>query len=210
MSELASGDRVVYRTCPLCEATCGLELTVRDARVTRVRGDRQDVFSGGYLCPKGVALGELHDDPDRLREPLIKTATGFRAASWEEAFAHIEAGLAPIIARGDRNALALYAGNPVSHNLGANLYLRPLIRALATQNFYSASSVDQMPKHVVSGLLFGDPQALPVPDVDRCQYLLMLGANPWESNGSLWTAPNLPARLTALTRRGGTLGACRT
>ncbi len=205
MSELASGDRIVYRTCPLCEATCGLELTVRDARVTRVRGDREDVFSAGYLCPKGVALGELHDDPDRLRQPLIKTATGFRAASWDEAFAHIEAGLAPILARGDRNAVALYAGNPVSHNLGANIYLRPLIRALATQNFYSASSVDQMPKHVVSGLLFGDPQALPVPDVDRCDYLLMLGANPWESNGSLWTAPNLPARLKALTKRGGKL-----
>lgn len=145
MSELKLGERVVYRTCPLCEATCGLELTVRDARVTRVRGDREDVFSAGYLCPKGVALGELHDDPDRLRQPLIKTATGFREASWEEAFTCIEAGLAPLLARGDRNALALYAGNPVSHNLGLNIYLRPLIRALATQNFYSASSVDQLP-----------------------------------------------------------------
>ncbi len=111
----------------------------------------------------------------------------------------------PILARGDRNAVALYAGNPVSHNLGANLYLRALIRALATQNFYSASTVDQMPKHVVSGLLFGDPQALPVPDVEHCEFLLMLGANPWESNGSLWTAPNLPGRLKALRKRGGKL-----
>jgi len=205
MSDPAVSERTVYRTCPLCEATCGLELTVRDARVTRVRGDREDVFSAGYLCPKGVALGELHDDPDRLRQPLIRTADGFREASWDEAFAHVEAGLAPILARGDRNAVALYAGNPVSHNLGANVYLRPLIRALASRNFYSASTVDQMPKHVVSGLLFGDPQALPVPDVDRCEFLLMLGANPWESNGSLWTAPNLPARLKALVKRGGKL-----
>lgn len=154
MSPSHASERTVYRTCPLCEATCGLELTVRDERVTRVRGDRADVFSAGYLCPRGVALGELHDDPDRLRQPLIKTADGFRATSWEEAFAHVEAGLMPILARGDRNAVALYAGNPVSHNLGANIYLRPLIRALATQNFYSASTVDQMPKHVVSGLLF--------------------------------------------------------
>ncbi len=205
MSKLASSDRIVYRTCPLCEATCGLELTVRDQRVVRVRGDRDDVFSGGYLCPKGVALGQLHDDPDRLRQPLIKTDSGFREVSWEQAFAHVEAGLRAVLARGDRNAVALYAGNPVSHNLGANLYLRPLVRALATQNFYTASTVDQMPKHVVSGLMFGDPQALPVPDVDRCEWLLMLGANPWESNGSLWTAPNLPARLKALTRRGGKL-----
>jgi anaerobic selenocysteine-containing dehydrogenase len=205
MSNASASERVVHRTCPLCEATCGLELTVQGERVLRVRGDRDDVFSAGYLCPKGVALGELHDDPDRLRQPLLKTATGFRKASWDEAFAAVEAGLAPILARGDRNAVALYAGNPVSHNLGANLYLRPLIRALATQNFYSASTVDQMPKHLVSGLLFGDPQALPVPDVDHCQFLLMLGANPWESNGSLWTAPNLPARLKALRKRGGKL-----
>ena len=205
MSAVPRHARLVYRTCPLCEATCGLELTVREGRVSRVRGDHEDVFSGGYLCPKGVALGELHEDPDRLRLPLIKTAQGFRQASWEEAFAHVEAGLAPIFARGDRNAVALYAGNPVVHNLDASLYLRPLIRALATQNFYSAASVDQMPKHLASGLMFGDPQALPVPDVDRCGFLLMLGANPWESNGSLWTAPNLPARLKALIKRGGRL-----
>ncbi len=205
MPDSNASDRVVYRTCPLCEATCGLELTVRDERVVRVRGDRDDVFSAGYLCPKGVALGELHDDADRLRQPLIKTATGFREASWDEAFAAVEAGLMPILARGERNAVAIYAGNPVSHNFGANLYLRALIRALATQNFYSASTVDQMPKHVVSGLLFGDPQALPVPDVEHCEFLLMLGANPWESNGSLWTAPNLPGRLKALRKRGGKL-----
>lgn len=205
MSQTASTERVVTRTCPLCEATCGLELTVRDDEVLRVRGDRADVFSAGYTCPKGVALGELHADPDRLRAPLLRTADGWREASWSEAFARVEAGLGAVLAAGDRNAVALYAGNPVAHNLNLGLWLRPLVRALATRNFYTASTVDQMPKHVVSGLLFGDPQALPVPDVDRCEFLLMLGANPWESNGSLWTAPNLPARLKALTRRGGRL-----
>ncbi|MCA8967416.1 MAG: molybdopterin-dependent oxidoreductase, partial [Planctomycetes bacterium] len=197
--------RTVYRTCPLCEATCGLELTVEGERVTRVRGDREDVLSGGYLCPKGVALGELHHDPDRLRAPLVRDGDGLREASWEEAFERVAAGLAPFLAENPRRALGIYVGNPNVHNLGGALFLRPLLKALATRHLYTASTVDQMPKHVASGLMFGDPAALPVPDVDRCDYLLMLGANPWESNGSLWTAPDLPRRLRALRRRGGRL-----
>ncbi|MGE0484049.1 MAG: molybdopterin-dependent oxidoreductase [Gammaproteobacteria bacterium] len=197
--------RTVYRTCPLCEATCGLELTVEGERVTRVRGDRDDVLSGGYLCPKGVALGELHHDPDRLRAPLVRDGGVLREASWDEAFARVATGLAPFLAEPRRRALGIYVGNPNVHNLGGALFLRPLLKALATQHLYSASTVDQMPKHVASGLMFGDPAALPVPDVDRCDYLLMLGANPWESNGSLWTAPDLPRRLRALRRRGGCL-----
>ncbi len=203
-----------HRTCPLCEATCGLTLTVqRDAEgspgaVTRVRGDRDDVFSQGFVCPKGTTIGRLHDDPDRLREPMIRrgddpaTAT-WETVTWDEAFAEIDRRLGPIQAEHGRNAVALYLGNPNVHNAGAGLYGGALARALGTQNIYSASTVDQMPKHVSSGYLFGNPNTIPVPDLDRTDHLLMLGANPWESNGSLATAPDFPGRVKAIRERGG-------
>ena len=195
--------RTAYRTCPLCEATCGLAISVRDGRVLRVRGDRDDVLSGGYLCPKGVALGELHDDPDRLRRPLVRRDGRLQEASWEEAWARVSEGLAPWLAARERTGIGVYVGNPTVHNLAGSLFLRPLLKALNTRQLFTASTVDQIPKHVASGLMFGDPFALPVPDIDRTDYLLLLGANPWESNGSLWTAPDLPGRIRRLRRRGG-------
>lgn len=199
----ATGVRTEYRTCPLCEATCGLTLTIEGDRVTRVRGDRDDVLSGGYLCPKGVALGELHHDPDRLRAPLVRDGDGFREVSWDEAFERVAAGLAPYLGGDSRDAIAAYVGNPTVHNIGASLFVRPMLKALGTRNFYSAATVDQIPRHVACGALFGDPVAIPVPDIDRSNYLLLVGANPWESNGSLWTAPDLPGRLKRLRARGG-------
>ncbi len=195
--------RTAYRTCPLCEATCGLAISVRDGRVLRVRGDRDDVLSAGYLCPKGVALGELHDDPDRLRRPLVRRDGRLQEASWEEAWARVSEGLAPWLAERGRAGIGVYVGNPTVHNLAGSLFLRPLLKALNTRQLFTASTVDQIPKHVASGLMFGDPFALPVPDIDRTDYLLLLGANPWESNGSLWTAPDLPGRIRRLRRRGG-------
>ena len=203
-------ERVVYRTCPLCEATCGLEITVTDGAVRRIRGDADDVFSSGFVCPKGTTLGHLHEDPDRLRSPLARTGTDetgapiFEEISWDEAFARVADGLA-VLEAGDRNALAIYLGNPNVHTLAGSIYNRPLIQAAGTQNLFSASTVDQMPKHVSAGLMFGSPNAIPVPDLDRTAYLLMLGANPWVSNGSLCTAPDFPGRLEALNERGGRL-----
>jgi len=203
MTQANATTRVAYRTCPLCEATCGLAIHVRGEQVERIRGDRDDVFSHGYLCPKGVALGELHADPDRLRRPRVREGGELREASWAEAFARVEAGLAPFLGGGARDAIAVYLGNPNVHNLAGGLYIRPLLRALRTHNLFTASTVDQIPKELVSGLLFGNPATLPVPDVDRCEFLLIVGANPWESNGSLWTAPDLPGRLHRLRERGG-------
>jgi anaerobic selenocysteine-containing dehydrogenase len=191
------------RTCPLCEATCGLEITVTDGRVTRIRGDQNDVFSHGFICPKGSTLKQLHEDPDRLRTPLLRRDGRHVEVSWEEAFAAVAEGLGRIWADGDRNAVALYLGNPNAHTVGGALFGRPLIQALGTRNLYSASTVDQMPKHVSAGLMFGNPGAMPVPDLDRTDYLLMLGANPFESNGSLCTAPDFPGRLAAIGERGG-------
>jgi len=121
---------VAYRICPLCEACCGLAVELRDGRVAAIRGDREDVFSAGYLCPKGVALQELHEDPDRLRAPLVKRGGRFAAASWEEAFAEIERRLPPILARSGRDAAALAIGNPTAHKMGLLLYVTRLARAL--------------------------------------------------------------------------------
>src|SRR5437588_969395 len=198
-------DRTAYRTCPLCEATCGLEIKLDGEEIVSIRGDRQDVFSHGFLCPKGYALKELHSDPDRVRTPLIKGSDGtFTPAGWDEAFALIDERLGPILAE-DRNAVAVYLGNPNAHNLDSILYGRVLLKALGTRNLYSASTVDQYPKQMACALMFGTGTTVPVPDVDRTDHLLMLGANPLQSNGSLMTAPDIRGRLRALRARGGKL-----
>ena len=202
-----AGTTTAYRTCPLCEATCGLEVTVRvDTReVVRIRGDRDDVFSRGFICPKGSTLKQLHEDPDRVRTPLIKRDGAFVPATWAEAMAEIERRLPPLLEEHGRDSCAVYIGNPTAHNLAAMLYNGALIRGLGTQYRYSASTVDQMPKQVSAAMMFGTAISIPVPDVDRTDYLMILGANPFVSNGSLMTAPDMPGRLKALRERGGRL-----
>jgi anaerobic selenocysteine-containing dehydrogenase len=203
MSQNGTRDRTAYRTCPLCEATCGLEIQLEDEQIVKIRGDAEDVFSHGFLCPKGYALKELHSDPDRVRTPLIKQPDGsFAAATWDEALTLINDRLSPILAQ-DRNSVAAYLGNPNAHNLDGILYGRVLLRALGTRNLYSASTVDQYPKQMASALMFGTGTTVPVPDLDRTDHLLMLGANPLQSNGSLMTAPDVRGRLRALRARGG-------
>ena len=197
--------RIEYRTCHLCEATCGLELHLDGRDITLVRGDRDDVFSHGYLCPKGTALKQLEADPDRIRCPRVRTEDGWRDVSWDDAFEAIDAGLTPIRERYGADAVAVYLGNPGAHNLASLVYNRVLLQSARTTNVYSASTVDQMPKQVSAGLMFGTALSIPVPDVDRTDYLLMLGANPFASNGSLMTAPDIPRRLRALRARGGRL-----
>ena len=194
-----------YRTCSLCEATCGLEITVEDdGTIGRIRGDMDDVFSHGYICPKGSTLKALHEDPDWLKTPMVRGADGeLHPATWDEAFAETERLLMPIIEQHGRDSVAIYLGNPTVHNLALILYTRHLIRALGTTNVYSASTVDQRPKEVAVGLMFGTLLSHPVPDLDRTDYLLMLGANPFESNGSLATAPDWPGRLRGIRERGG-------
>jgi anaerobic selenocysteine-containing dehydrogenase len=207
MSDTAT--RTAFRTCPLCEAGCGLEIGLRgqngDEAVIRIRGDRADVFSHGFICPKGSTLKQLHEDPDWLRRPMVKRDGAFVEVSWDEAFAEVEARLLPIMEAHGRDSAAVYVGNPNAHSLAGLLYLRPLMRALGTTNVYSASTVDQRPKEISAGLMFGGGLTVPVPDVDRTDFLLMLGANPYESNGSLATAPDWPGKIEALLARGGTL-----
>ncbi|MGW2204151.1 molybdopterin oxidoreductase family protein [Streptomyces sp. NPDC001774] len=193
------------RICPLCEATCGLTLTLDGTRVTGARGDRDDVFSQGFICPKGASFGEVDADPDRLTGPLVRKDGTLQEATWEEAFDTIAERIRPLTETYGPNAVGLVLGNPNVHTMAGGLYPPLLIGALRTRNLFTASTLDQMPKHVSSGLLFGDPFAIPVPDLDRTGHLLMLGANPLDSNGSLCTAPDFPGKLKALRRRGGTL-----
>jgi len=200
-----NGIRIAHRTCHLCEATCGLTLTMRGDDVLSVRGDDDDVFSKGYLCPKGVAVKDLHHDPDRLRRPMLRRGDVWEEVSWDEAFEEIRRRLVPLMEEHGGNAVGVYYGNPTAHDAGGLLYNPVLVRALRTDYRFSASTVDQMPKHVSAGLMFGTYLSVPVADVDRTDYLLVLGANPLVSNGSLMTAPDMPRRLKALKERGGRL-----
>jgi anaerobic selenocysteine-containing dehydrogenase len=197
--------RTALRICPLCEATCGLTLTIDGTRVTGARGDRDDVFSKGFICPKGASFGAVDGDPDRLRAPLVRRDGELREATWEEAFDAVAAGIRPVVERHGPNAVGIVLGNPNVHTVAGGLYPPLLIGGLGTRSVFSASTVDQMPKHVSCGLLYGDANLIPVPDLDRTGHLLLIGANPLESNGSLCTAPDFPGRLKALKARGGTL-----
>ncbi|MFC8705771.1 molybdopterin-dependent oxidoreductase [Streptomyces anulatus] len=198
--------RTAPRICPLCEATCGLTLTIEGTTVTGARGDRDDIFSRGFICPKGASFGGLDADPDRLRVPLVRGDDGeLREAAWSEAFDLIAARIPELTKTHGPNAVGVVLGNPNVHTMAGSLYPPLLLGALRTRNVFTASTLDQMPKHVSSGLLFGDAHAIPVPDLDRTDHLLLIGANPLESNGSLCTAPDFPGRLKALRRRGGTL-----
>ncbi|MCM2415017.1 molybdopterin oxidoreductase family protein [Streptomyces sp. RKAG290] len=205
MSQDPSSTRTALRICPLCEATCGLTLTIEGTRVTGARGDRDDVFSQGFICPKGASIGGLDEDPDRLRTPLVRRDGVLTEASWSEAFDVIARALPAVTAQHGPQAVGVVLGNPNVHTMAGALYPSALLAALRTRALFTASTLDQMPKHVSSGLLFGDPNSIPVPDLDRTGHLLLLGANPLESNGSLCTAPDFPGKLKALRRRGGSL-----
>jgi len=192
-----------YRICPLCEACCGLEVKTEGPQVIAIRGAANDVFSHGYLCPKGVSLKDLHEDPDRLRTPLIKRDGKFVPASWDEAFAEIEKRLLPIHRERGADAVALTIGNPAAHKVSLLAYTPRLVKALGSRNVFSASTLDQMPKQLSAGLMFGHWLSIPLPDIERCDYLLILGGNPMVSNGSLWTVPDYRGKAKAMRSRGG-------
>ena len=194
-----------HRICPLCEACCGLEIKVQDHKVISIQGHDADVLSAGYICPKGVALKDLHEDPDRLRTPLIKRNGVFETATWDEAYAEIARRLPPIMAAHGRNATGVVVGNPSAHKISLLTYFGKLARALGTKNVFSASTLDQMPKQLASGLMFGHWLSIALPDISRTDYLLVLGANPLVSNGSMWTVPDFRGKAKALQARGGKL-----
>jgi anaerobic selenocysteine-containing dehydrogenase len=194
-----------YTTCSLCEATCGLVVETEGKSVVSIRGDDDDPFSRGYLCPKAIALQDLYDDPDRLKTPVRRTPDGWEPIGWDEAFDEAVRGIRDVQARCGRDSLAVYHGNPTVHSLGAMTTGQLFFGRVRTRNRYSATSADQLP-HMLAGLLmFGHQLLLPVPDVDRTDFMLILGGNPVVSNGSLMTAPDIKKRLEAIRARGGTL-----
>ena len=196
----------IHRTCHLCEACCGLEFHVEGDKILSVRPDAGDPFSQGYACPKGIAIADVHDDPDRLRQPMRRTPAGdFEPVTWDEALAEACSRLRAIQARHGRDSVAAYIGNPIVHDYAAALVRAGLMAALGTRNCYSAGSQDTSPRFAASWHLYGSSFALPIPDLERTDFLLCIGANPVVSNGSLMTAPNVRARLRALRARGGRL-----
>jgi anaerobic selenocysteine-containing dehydrogenase len=196
-------DGVHVRTCPLCEAMCGLHVTVTSGRVTKIRANDDDVWSRGFICPKGTTLGELHHDPDRLRAPLVKDGAGWREVSWPEAFREVARRLRPVLAEDGKAAVSAYIGNPTAHNFSLSRYVPAFVAMSGLPVLYSAGTVDQWPKNLTGALMFGGMWAFPIPDLDRTQYLLMLGANPHASQGSLLAAPDLLGRLDGIRARGG-------
>jgi len=199
--------RTIPRVCPFCEATCGLSLEVEGNTIVSVRGDKEDPFSKGFICPKAYGLKELTHDPDRLKRPLRRTAGGWEEISWEAAYDEVARRLLEIRERHGNDAIGMYTGNPVVHDLGALLYRPMLHRALASKSCFNSSAIDTLPKIVQTSLMFGRhfPLAVPVPDIDRTDYLLVVGANPVVSHGSLMTMPDAPGRLKAVRARGGKL-----
>jgi anaerobic selenocysteine-containing dehydrogenase len=198
------GCRKVSRVCPFCEATCGLTIETQGPSIVSVRGDAEDPFSRGYICPKAYGVKQLYEDPDRLRRPVRRTDRGWKEIGWDEAFDEIAARLSAIRAQHGKDAIGTYVGNPLVHD-SAFLYYPVLVRALASRSAFNASAIDTLPKEVSTGLMFGGPfpEAVPVPDVDRTHYLLIIGANPMVSHGSLMTMPDAPRRLKAVMERGG-------
>ncbi len=192
-----------YRNCNLCEAICGIEISVDADGHLDIRGDKDDPFSRGYICPKAVALQDIHYDKDRLKYPVRRTSSGWQRISWDEAFDEVAQNLKRIQAKYGKSSVATYLGNPTVHNSGALLFAPQFLRSLHTRNKYSATSVDQLAHHLASYLMFGHQLLLPIPDLDRTKLFLILGANPAVSNGSMMTAPGMSRRLQEIRQRGG-------
>jgi anaerobic selenocysteine-containing dehydrogenase len=196
-------NKIHYRTCNLCEAMCGLEITYKEKKVISIVGDKKDPLSKGFICPKSLALKDLYEDPDRLKTPIKRTENGWQEISWTEAFDEVEIQIKKIQEKYGNNAVATYQGNPNVHNVGSMLYGGPFLKSLKTKQKYSATSADQLPHHIASLKMFGHQMLIPIPDIERTDYLLILGANPGASNGSLLTAPGFPQKIKSIQKRGG-------
>ncbi len=195
--------RTHLRTCPLCEAMCGLEIQTTGDRVTRVRGDRADVWSKGFICPKGAVLGHLHHDPDRLRVPMVRDGDQWSEVTWEQAFARCEELVRPIIEQDGIRAITAYIGNPTVHNYSLSRYTGAVVGIPRMPVIWSAGTVDQWPKNVACAQLFGNPWSLPIPDIHRTELFVVMGANPHASNGSLFSCPDILGEIDRIRERGG-------
>jgi len=192
-----------YRTCNLCEALCGIEVTVENNQAISIKGNKQDVFSKGHICPKAVALKDLHEDPDRLKQPIQKVNGEWKPISWEAAYELVAKNIIDIQEKYGKSTVSVYQGNPSIHNLGTTIFSPGFVKSLKTKNRYSATSVDQLAHHLAADYMFGHLFLMPVPDINRTDFWLIIGGNPMVSNGSLMTAPNVSGKLRAIQKRGG-------
>ena len=200
---MTQATQTAYRSCNLCEAICGLKIEHDGENVISIRGDKQDPLSRGHICPKAIALQDIYTDPDRLRTPMQRRGTEFEPISWDEAFDLIESKLTEIRKIHGDDSVAIYLGNPTVHNSGALLFQSFLKQSLNTRNRFAATSVDQLPHHLAASSMFGHGFMIPIPDIDNTDFMLMLGANPVASNGSLMTAPDVKNRMKSIVKRGG-------
>ncbi|MEM7104623.1 MAG: molybdopterin oxidoreductase family protein [Bacteroidota bacterium] len=192
-----------YRTCNLCEAMCGLEITLENNQIKSIKGDKKDPLSRGHICPKAVALQDIYYDPDRLKRPIKKVDGKWIEISWEDAYQEVFKNISGIQEKYGNNAIGVYLGNPNVHNVGSMLVGPDFTRSLKTKNRFSATSCDQLPHHVASLLMLGHSLLIPIPDIDRTDFLLIIGANPLVSNGSMMTSPDFAKRLRAIRKKGG-------
>jgi anaerobic selenocysteine-containing dehydrogenase len=208
--ELAMTKTLHHRACHLCEAICGLTIeTALDEKggvqINSIKGDAEDHFSRGHICPKAVALQDIQNDPDRLREPMQRVGDTWQPIAWNDAFERVAERLSHIQAQHGRNAVAVYQGNPSVHNYGLMTHSNYFLGLLKTRNRFSATSVDQLPHHLTSHLMYGHGLLIPIPDIDHTDFMLILGGNPLVSNGSIMTVPDVEKRLKAVQKRGGKL-----
>jgi len=201
--QVKTSEQTHFRTCNLCEAMCGIEIKHDGTKVLSIKGDKNDPFSKGYICPKATALQDLHEDSDRLRHPVERTANGWKKISWDDALDKVAAGIQSVQKKHGQNALGIYLGNPNVHNLGGMLTIKHLLNSVKTRSRFSATSIDQLPHHIVSMHLFGHMLRIPVPDVNRTHYMLIIGGNPLASNGSIMTAANMRQKLKDIKAREG-------
>ncbi len=203
MTNQSAKTQTHFRTCNLCEAMCGIQIKHQKGKILSIKGDKNDPFSKGYICPKATALQDLYEDPDRLRTPLERTKDGWKELSWPDALDKVANGITKLQKKHGDNSLGIYLGNPNVHNMGSMLTARHLLTGLKSRSRFSATSIDQLPHHIVCMHLFGHMLRIPVPDINRTQHMLIIGANPLASNGSIMTAANVRQKIKDIRTRQG-------
>lgn len=191
------------RTCHICEANCGVLVELDGRKVVSIKGNPDHVLSRGHICPKATAIADLQDDPDRLRRPMKRTANGWQAIGWDQAYTEIAARVVALQAKKARPAF--YVGNPTAHDYALAGQMGALRRAVGSKGTFSASTLDQIPHHYVQFQLYGHVSMAAVPDIDRAHAIVIVGGNPAASNGSIWTVPDFKARTKEMQTRGGKL-----
>ena len=198
-----SGAQIHYRTCNICEAMCGIQIEHQGNQILSIKPDKEDPFSCGHICPKAVALQDYYQDPDRLKKPLRKTASGWEEISWEVAYAEIGTRMRGIQQQYGANSVGVYLGNPNAHNFGNAIFLPHFFKSLGSLSRFSSASADQLPHHVAANYMFGAGMAISVPDINRTDFMLIVGGNPLVSNGSMMSGAGIPGRLKDIQKRGG-------